>query len=117
MAELTFTERIGKLLLDSEQNRQERIAAALPALEDDMRRFLATHADDPTLPQFLARMIRETAVAAHTYGLMYGAGTPKKPPKDSVAFYEALTVIRTMDDLYPTWRAFDGGEEVEDEDG
>jgi hypothetical protein len=117
MTELTFTERVSKLLLSSEQKRQERIADALPALEDDMRRFLATRAGDPMLPQFLARMIRETAVAAYAYGCAHGAGTPKKPPKDSVAFYGALTTIRTMDNLYPTWRAFDGGEEAEATDG
>ena len=96
-----------------EEQRQQEIRDALPQLEEQVRTFLTAHAADSSLPQFLARLIRETAVAAYIRGGMHGR---VEPPADSVMLFEALETIRSMGDLYPAWRAFDGRDEEENDD-
>lgn len=89
-----------------DEQRQHDISEALPQLDERMRHFVDEHAADPNLPAFVARLIREAIVAAHVRGVMRGRAGGE-PPKDSVAFYEALETLRGHDDLYPAWRAFD----------
>lgn len=91
-----------------EKRRQQDIAEALPQLEERMRGFLAEHAADPSLPQFLARLIRETAVAAGVNGVWNAGGSSADVRPDSVVLHDALATVRQNRDLYPAWRVFDG---------
>lgn len=98
-----------------EEQRQHDVAEAYPALERQMAGFLEAFADDEQLPVYVARMIRETAVAAYVRGRMHAGGIGTTTPKDSVMFFEALETVRSHDDLYPAWRAFDGRNEEDDD--
>lgn len=89
---------------------------SLMALEQRMAEFLAANRDRPGVGDFLARMIRETAVAAYVRGTMHASPGRVDAPKDSVMLSEALETIRSMDDLYPAWRVFDG-RQLEEGDG
>lgn len=94
------------------EQRQHEVAEALPQLEERMAVFLDEHATDASLGKFIARMIREVAVAAYVRGGMHGR---VEPPGDSVMLFEALETIRSMGDLYPAWRVFDGRNEEEND--
>ena len=94
-----------------EDRRQQEIAAALPQLEEQMAGFLAEHAADPSLPQFLARLIRESAIQAW----VRSASPDARIPTDSVILYETLYACRANDDKCPAWRVFDG-RQLEDGD-
>lgn len=91
---------------DAQHDRE--IKAALPELEEQMRGFLGEHRDDPNLPVFLARMIRETAVIAASRGRWYAGGGTGDAPKDSVVLWDTLHYVREFPDLCPAWRIFDG---------
>ena len=106
-------EALADYLTAREEQREREIAAALPDLERAMAVFVEAHAGDPSLGRFLARLVRETAVAAYVRGgLRMGA----PPPGDSVMFHAALETARSNEDLYPAWRVFDG-RHLEEGDG
>lgn len=92
-----------------EEQRQQDIAAALPGLEEQLRGLLAEHAADPSLPQFVARLIREATVAAGVNGMWNAGGSSTDIRPDSVVLHDALATIRENRDLYPAWRLFDDG--------
>ncbi len=96
-----------------ENQRRREIAVALPQLEEQMATFLAEYAADPSLPQFLTRLIREATVAAYVRGGMHGR---VELPGDSVMLFEALETVCGNADLYPAWRMFDG-RQLEEENG
>lgn len=90
-----------------DKQRERDIREAFPRLVEQMRGLLDTRREDPDLPAFLALLIREASIAANARATPYG----EKVPKDSVVLHATLETLRTMDDLFPTWRAFDGRDE------
>lgn len=95
-----------------EEQRERDIAGALPGLEQRMAEFVTAHAGEPGLPIVLARMIREAAVQAW----VRASPITGQVPKDSVILYETLHSCRTVDDLCPAWRIFDGRNRDESEE-
>jgi len=100
-----------------DKQRQQEIAEAYPALERQMAGFIEAFADDEHLAAYLARMIRETAVAAFAHGVWQAGGGKADMLPDGRVFRDALHDLREFSDLYPAWRAFDarGLEEEDDE--
>lgn len=94
-----------------DEQREQEIREAFPRLVEQMRGLLHARRDDPNLPAFLALLIREASVAANARATPYG----EKVSKDSVVLHATMETLRTMDDLFPTWRAFDGRNEDDEE--
>lgn len=90
-----------------DEQRQQEIREAFPRLVEQIRGLLDARRDDPGLPAFLALLIREASIAANARATPYG----EKVPKDSVVLHATLETLRTMDNVFPTWRAFDGRDE------
>lgn len=55
-------------------------------------------------PHVVARLIRETAVAAFVRGAMWG---DRPVPGDSEMMRQARETAQEMPDLYPAWRALE----------
>lgn len=106
--------RIARYFEARQREREQDIAASLPRLAVDLRDYLNAHRDDAGLPALLARMVRETAVAAFVRGTMHAGGVDVQQPKDSVMFHAALETLRGMPDLYPAWERFDGRDQGEE---
>lgn len=100
--------RLLQYLAAREADRQQAIERAQPELETALAAFIDRYRDDPGLPVLLARMLKECAVAAFVRGTMRAGGWNEQLPEDSAMFYQALETLRSMSDLYPAWRLFDG---------
>jgi GTPase len=90
---------------EREEQRQQETAEAWPAFEAAMTEFVDAHRVDHMLGAFMARMVKEAAVAAYVQGVRHAGG---ETPKGDVILARALEPIRTWPDLYPAFALFDG---------
>jgi len=121
MPEPMMDERLAAYLGARFEEHRREIEQAWPVFEAAMGEFVDAHRGDATLGAFVARMVRETAVAAFVRGTMHAAGKPYLEivqPGDGVMFGQAVETCRMAPDLYPAFALFDGrNTEPDDETG
>jgi len=114
----TMDEGLLRYFADRDEQRRQEIEQAYPRFEADMRAFVEAHREDATPGGFVARLVRETAVAAYVQGSRHAPRRPLRDtadPGDNEIFARALEPIRAWPDLYPVFALFDGHESEPDE--
>lgn len=94
-----------RYLAAREEQRQQEIAETWTVFESAMTEFVDAHRVDHALGAFMARMVKEAAVAAYVQGVRHAGG---ETPKGDVILARALEPIRTWPDLYSAFALFDG---------
>jgi hypothetical protein len=101
----TMDEGLLRYFAERDEQRRREIEQAYPAFEAAMGGFVDAHRVDHTLGAFVARLVKEAAVAAYVQGVRHAGGPT---PKGNEIFARALEPIRTWPDLYPAFALFAG---------